>query len=496
MATQQSNIGLRPTQAVTEDFGGIVQQGLSIYDAKRQRDEDEKEKKRKEFDEKFGIEEDLYVLPDTEFRSVNDATTEAMSKYRDRYYDVFKELQADPNNLELKKKLGNITNSVKRMRAAHDKFMTMGQQGLDMIANDSMSGVDEDTWREQLEAFDEGRIQIRLDDSDNMQFLFYDKEGGLAQVVPYNEFVRGDIYNKVDVESEIEGMLKLIGRDSYDENIGRFIRTVDEFGPRQEQQARALIRQQLESDEVVADILNQANGSKKRSDFTDQEKAEAEQYLVNTLRNAYDQANSLKERPLPRVSRPRTGSGGATDPISTDLIQPATDNGAPSITSDGKFLFTLGQGIAIDPTKSDRKIDRIEATADGNIVFRGEDREKVKDVPPSEKETQSAETVAAENNLSVDDMIEILNGDGSVTYYRRVPFVEDANSVINKVGNMFGVSDEDGLRDVLYNKFVEKFGKETADRYFSGDKQPQQAASPTQGMTPEQKIQYYKNLNK
>lgn len=497
MANGNTNIGVRPTTPVTTDFGGIVQQGVQgiLQQREKQRLEQERQdQKRQEFEDRYGIEEDLYVLPDTEFRTVNDATTEALSQYRDRYYDVYKALQRNPNDIELKKRLGNITNSVKRMRASHEKFVELGDQGLQMIAEDRMSGVDEDRWREQVQGYDEGKFAIRLDEQDNMQFLFYDNNGSLAQVVPYNEFAREGIYSKVDVQEEVNGMLKMIGRDRFDEVTGRFIETVDRWGARQDLQARTLVRQQLVSDEVIADLLNQAtNGtSKKRTDFTDREVQLVEDYMVNSIRNAYSEANTLRERPFPPQRRPRTGSGGQGDPISTDLIQPATADGQPSISDDGRFRFTIAQPIAVDPTKSDRKIDVIEATADGNIIFRGEDREKIKGIQDSEN--KSEEDVAAESGLNADDIIRLLDGDGKVTFYRRVPFVEDANTVINKVGNMFGVNDEDGLRNVLYQKFVEKFGQQQADRFFGGDLTPSTSPQPTAGMTPEEKLEFYSNL--
>jgi hypothetical protein len=138
------------------------------------------------------------------------------------------------------------------------------------------------------------------------------------------------------------------------------------------------------------------------------------------------------------------------------------------------FVFTISKPVAVDPTKSDRKIDTIKSDSQGNIIVEGEDRIKVKGV-------QSVEEAATKLGVEKNFIEEYLDSDGKVQYYQRVPFSansKDDSALINKVGNIFGVEDELGLRNILYQDMVDKFGQEVADRLIQA--QPaEKAAQPT-----------------
>jgi FMN phosphatase YigB (HAD superfamily) len=123
MAAQSTVIGTGITQAPNVDFGQVVRQGVQDIITQQDKIKAEKERqeaKRAELYDKYGFDEELAVLPDSEFRTANDAALEAVSKLRDRYYDVYKQLEGNPNNIELRKRLGNITNNIKRLKATHE----------------------------------------------------------------------------------------------------------------------------------------------------------------------------------------------------------------------------------------------------------------------------------------------------------------------------------------------------------------------------------------
>jgi hypothetical protein len=460
-----TNIGLRPTTAVTEDFGGIVQQGVALMQAEKERQRLEEERKRKqqqEFEDRYGIEEDLYFLEDTEFRTVNDATIEALSKYRDRYYDVYTELKKDPNNDDLKKRLGAITNSVKRLRAAHDKFLKLGQEGLQMIAEDRMSGVDEENWRQQLEAFDEGRLRVRLDEKDNMQFLFYDKDGNLQQVVPYDELIRGSLIERVDVNEEVEGMLKLIGRDKFDSVTGRFIETADVWGRDQELQARTLIRQNLASDAVMADLLNQAtNGaSKKRTDFTAADRQTVENYLVNSVKNAYSEARTLRERKSPRQLSSSEKNKPSTDKL---VVQRDQEDGG-ALMRDNKVVITYADGIQIDPTEQGAIYNEIRVNNKGQLELRGNKKVKLKG-----KQAEEAEK-AIDSGIGNFRYLRIPNSSGGYTYYEEREAPPNRNETdIAKFADKIGAGSIPQLQSIINQKLVEEFGQENVDAFYRGE---------------------------
>lgn len=479
MAGQASNIGLNPTTAPTTNFGDIMNQGLNRLDRNQEKARLEEERKRQrdlEFEDRYGIPEDLFVLEDTEFRTVNDATTEAVSLYRDRYYDIFKQLKQDPNNVDLKKRLGSVQNSVKRMRASHDKIKAIGEEYLEKLVNDQISGVDEEVWRERLEATDEGRVKVNLDENDNMQYLFYDKDGRLQDVMAYKELINDSLYDRVDLDTELDGLVKRVGTDQIDVVQGGFIKSMNQFGADQQRFVTQWIDSYLGTDEksletnpVLADILNQATGgsSKKRKEFTEEERQFAREYLLQQTKDRFNEEVKLKQL---STSSSRPSAAELKQPTPQD-INIAFQGSSPKKDAEGRFVFTIGKNVAIDPTKSDRKIDTIKSDKDGNIWVSGEDRRKVKGVQQSDTE----ESVAEKEGVEVSMVEKLLSADGSVQYYVREPFTTNDSKTINKVGNIFGVEDELGLRNILYQDMVQKFGKDVADQIISSSetKKPQ-----------------------
>ncbi|WZE63590.1 hypothetical protein PANI_CDS0071 [Maribacter phage Panino] len=481
-----TTIGSNPTQAANVDFGGIMNQGLDrlAQNQERERIAQEREIKRnQEFEDRYGIDESLFQLEDTEFRTVNDTAIEAVSLYRDRYYDVYKQLKADPNNVDLKKRLGNISNSVKRLSDSNQKIKAIGDKYIIMLQDDKLSGVDEDRWRDQLEATEDGRVKVSMDDKDNMQYLFYNKDGKLDKVIPFKELINDDLIERVDLDSQLDSLVESIGTDTKDTVSGGFIKTTNTFGTDQERFVTEFIDSYLGTDErslqtnpVLADLLNQATGgsSKKRSGFTQQERDFVKKYLIQQTKDRFDESTKLKQ----------LSSRGGRGPSAAELKQPkpsdiniAFDGGQLQRDSDGRFMFTIGKDIAIDPTKSDRKIDTIKANADGTLAVEGEDRIKVKGT-----QEDTLESVAEKEGVEPSFLEKELGSDGKVQYYKRVPFSTDDMSkeqrakTLNKLGNIFGVEDELGLRNILYQDMVQKFGKETADKIINVSKQESKEA--------------------
>lgn len=461
----QSNIGLRPSTAVTEDFGGNARQGVRDYLYLQQLQAQQAERKRQaqqDLEDRWGIDESLYQLPDTEFRSLNDVTTEALSYYRDSYYETYKKLQKDPTNLELKKELGRISNVATMMKTGHQAMAKRGQEGLLMLENDEISGVDEERWREQMESYDDARVVFRPGPDKTPQMLIYNKEGKLQDVVSYQDLVKGNIIKKIDVDTELDDLVKGMGGYKVDKITGGVIRTEDIFGDKQSKFANDWIdsyigtdEKSLENNDVLADLLNQATSgvSKKRSNFTQQDREYVKNWLMDQIKGRYDEETSLKNNF--NVSRSTTKTQTASD-----LINISMQGSAPQIDKKGRFVYTIAEPIAIDPTKSDRKIDNIRATADGRIVLTGQDRRKVKGV----SEFTTIEEVAAQEQVPTSWVERLLGDDGEITFYVREPFEEDRPEFVNKVGNMLGVEDELGLRNILYQDMVQKFGEEGAQK--------------------------------
>lgn len=459
MADGTSNIGSAPTRAANVDFGGIMNQGLDRLAQNQERERlavERQDKKNQEFEDRYGIDESLYVLEDTEFRTVNDTATEAVSMYRDRYYDVFTQLKDDPNNIDLKKRLGKITNSVKKLSASNNKMKEIGDKYVTMLENDQLSGVVEDNWREILEATEDGRVKVQMDGDDNMQYLFYNKKGKLEEVIPFKELIGETLIEKVDLDTQLNALVESIGTDELDSVSGRFIKTSNVFGADQARFVNDFIdsyvgtdSKSLETNPVLADLLNQATGgsSKKQKDFTERERQQVKEFLLQQTKDRFDEKVKLKERAQPRA----TSAADQKRLTGADINVSRTAEGV-NRDSDGNIQFTIAKPVALDPTKSDRRIDAISLSPEGKLQVSGEDRRKVKGVQPSDTE----ESVAEREGVEVNFIEKLLAADGSVQYFVREAFTSNDPKTISKVGNMFGVQDELGLLSILEDDLRQK----------------------------------------
>ena len=351
MATStQSNIGLRPTQAVTEDFGGMYLDAVQTQkqDEERKRLEEERKQARKDkFSEKYGINEDDYVLPDTEFRTINDVGLEAITQYRDLRYDVEKEFENDPTNMELKKKLGNIDNAAKRLKQATLSIQKVGEKYLKMMDEDKISGLHENKWRDILVGHDTGNMKVKIDqESANQKYVFYNEKGELAEVQTLKELMDGHIIERVDVDENIDSFMKGIGKYVVDKNTGGYIVTEDIFGQKQLDAALGQINPLLENDDTMADLYYQYTGEKsdQEENFSPQQKEQVKDWLLGKIKGRYSEKTSMQQKREPSQS----SSGSGNKNITVDNLQLATDTTTNQpLIENGKVAFTLPKGVQI-----------------------------------------------------------------------------------------------------------------------------------------------------
>jgi hypothetical protein len=473
------------TQPIQEDFGGIVQQGIGMVQQAQENarlKEEARHKKLLEFEDRYGIPEEKFQLEDTQFRTVNDVTTEALAQARDRYYDVYKALQQDPTNIDLKKRLGKIKNTVTQLGSTHQKFMALGEDYLAKIENDEISGVDEEDWREKLEAADEGRLAVTYDENDNMQILFYDKEGAIGDVMPYKSLLGSSLTKRVDVDDQVDAVVKTLGQDIETKSEGGYLVKRNIFGDRQKNTVSDWIDGQLGTDEaslqtndVMADLLYQAsNGTiKKKENFTEEERQNVKQWLINKVEGKVTQSVERQADPL-ALARERAATTPTKDTRrGADLIQVATSGNAPIVESDGGLTFTLGKPSAIDATKSDRAVNRIRYNPDNDsIVLEAQNRIKLKDV-------QEMEDIKKKKPKTLFE--EIMGEDNKVQYYM-IENVEISSSTatgmkeINTFANYNEMGNAANLKQILINKFNAGFDNPEDAAQFRKQRQDSTAA--------------------
>lgn len=475
----------QPTQAVQTNFGDIVQQGVANYQ-RAQALEDQRQQaeyeRQLEFEDRYGIDESLFQLEDTEFRTVNDATTEALAQARDRYYDVYKALQKDPTSVELKKRLGKIRNFVTTMGASHNKMLELGQSYLQKVQEGGISGVDEDTWRQQLEAYDEGRIRVMMDADDNPQFVFYNKDGQLENAVKYTELLRGNLLDKVDIRSEVSELVKGLGGYKQDTPDGMYIRTNEGFGVEARNAANQWIDAQMDDDAVMADLLNQVTGAKKKEGFTEEDYNAVRNYLQTEIEGRYTRSETLKPDTAKTARlRAAQAQSRADDkrPSAADISMVASGN-TPTINQDGTVGFSIAKSVPVDPNKKlSREVGGMRQRPDGSIVLTALDKIKIKGVQGANKQEEALEEAQKEQpELTLADIFMQRDENNEVTYYLRDPVEIDSRTepeTVSRFANIIGLGNEKGLRDYLRQQFFGNYEGFAQDFYSGSVDVPQQS---------------------
>lgn len=454
----------QPTQATQTNFGDIVQRGVSNYqraqafeDQRRQAEID----RQNEFEDRYGLDESLFQLEDTEFRTVNDATTEALAQARDRYYDVYKALQKDPTNVDLKKRLGKIRNFVTTIGASHEKMAAMGEEYLKKVQEGTISGVDEENWREQIEAYDNGRIRVMMDADDNAQFVFYGDDGQIKNAVKYTELLRGNLLDKVDIRSEVSELVKGLGGYEKDTPDGMYIRTQKGYGIDQRNAANQWIDAQLEDEATMADLLNQVDGSKKREGFTEDEYNKVRQYLQTEIEGRYVQSETMKPDQA-KITQYRVNNSGTQTALKGNVrLSPSKDaDNQPLIDANNNVEFSVSrrnstgayEPIEIKTDNSDIFISTVKRDYEGRLYVEGSQRVKMEG---SYKSPEEARKAANSQYSGLRRIIEDKDKRGS--YYAIIDYNSSDETLINNLANQTNFGDYEGLRNEMDNIFYNTF---------------------------------------
>lgn len=464
----------QPTQAIQTNFGDIVQRGVSNVQAAEERAYQRQEQERQkalDFEDRYGIPEELFQLEDTEFRTLNDVTTESLSMARDAYYEAYKALEKDPTNVELKKKLGKIKNTVSVLGMNHEKMKALGEKYVKMLAEDKVSGVYEDEVKNMLEGYDKGLVKTKFDEDGNFQYLFYDKKGKLQDVKSYTEIGRYDFAEKINVDAELKTLMENVGSDTITEKQGNYLVTKNVFGDRQRDAVSDYIDSQLGTDEesleendVLADLLYQATGGsiKKKENFTEDERQLVKEWMMGRAMNRYNQETKMQADPISLNDRRAAASGSGKDTrTGADLIEVATVGDSAQRTSDGSVVYTLGKPSPISATKSDRRVNRIQYNPNtGAIELEAEDRIKLKGV-------QEANSIKKEKPDSIIE--ELMMPDGTTTYYLVDPYVisstnETGAKEINTFANYNNLGNMKQLTKTLIDKYESEYGEMNLER--------------------------------
>ena len=467
-----AQLGL-PTQAITEDFGGMAQQGAAMLNQQKLQQEakaDRDYQKKLDFEDRYGLDESLLQMGDTEFRTVNDVTTEAVSTFRDRYYDVYKQLEQDPTNLELKKRLSKIKSSVTNMKQSHEKIRAIGEDYLAKIEAGEISGVDEEEWKAILEATDKGRVKVNMDDSDNMQLLFYDKDGKLDRVMNHKELINGSLIKAFDTDTEVNELVKGLGGFTSDSKEGMYIRTQNLYGAKQKQTVDKWVEGKLQDKDNFADLLYQATGEKKKEGFTDSDKAIVKSFVNDQVKGRYDESDTVKADGAKIAAQRNAINQANKQEYSVDKLNVAVDDQEGALMRDNKMILSYAGGVQLDPTGQGAIYDEVRVNRNGQIELWGQKKIKRKDIQAGTAEGD-AELAAAQKRAEASTQYIVEpsgSGNNTYTFYENVSDSTKDERDISKYANLMQVGDIKGLQDVIDKKMTKRWGAEHVADFYAG----------------------------
>lgn len=357
----------KPEDGLSESFqywGGLKAKRNAEAQARR---EQRKKEADDEFKNKYNIDPDKYTIDPSEFRNADVVGREAMSQVRDQLYETRNKLKEDPNNVELQKQWDKLNASAKYLQQGHQKYIDLGKEMLKKEEANGISGLDS-KWRERLEAYDAGRIKVRIENGEIM-YDFFDEDGKFKEAIQYRDLVQGTIRDKVDLNKETTEFLSLIGAVKYDEDTGGFVKSIDTWGEEQDAQSERIVDAVLESKDYRDDVLFQAGLIDDSDHFDDNTKDKlARMYLKDYVKGAYEQTTSLKpyNRPQPRSYNKSFGER-KWEKKGSDLY-----NVSMRISSGDKEALGQVLGTRLKVQDGDKTVEKIisdYAITDDQIVF-------------------------------------------------------------------------------------------------------------------------------
>jgi hypothetical protein len=224
---------------------------------------------------------------------------------------------------------------------------------------------------------------VRLDDQDNLVYTgIADFPDGSRKpfTVANADLINGNFapYDKQQLTGDkgiVDSILHTLGKREVSSVSGFSTFTSQQFGPQQQQSARAQIQTYMTSDAFVADVLNQKKGSVKRTGFTDQERKEAEDFIYKMVEAGYD-TKYAEKRDFSAENAAQKDSGG----LATIELKTETKSGKPLDVSGPKeegqdqimYNFTLGNPVNLGVGDKTRMINSIQMGPDGGIQFSGQ----------------------------------------------------------------------------------------------------------------------------
>ena len=344
---------------------------------RKEREQIRQDEKEKEFDKNFGGLEEFRTKV-TGFDTYDQIGADYTTKVRDEYvkeYTRASEALRTGNYQERKdaemrmrtlkgtfSQIGDINTTLAKL---NESYVKMAQEG-------KISGVDADSWEAEMEAIIKDKnfaieldkngspmiVGLKKDSSDPL--MVEDGKGGFKRFeVKYSDVVNGSWrpYERQDIGKITKEILGNLGSYKELKSKGLYDIKSQLWNDTIEKGAKGQISMYL-NDEAVADILNQMDStSKKKKDFTQEERNKVGEKLLEIVRGGY------KEEYENKISDARRGQD----------IAAATARRGQNIAA-----ATARRGQNIGAATARRGQDISKSIADDRIAL---EKDKIKDLP-------------------------------------------------------------------------------------------------------------------
>ena len=378
----------------------------AINEQRAARKAKEKAEKEKAFEEEYKIDDNKFKIEESEFRTPQDVGMEAMELYRDAIYDTKEQLRQDPNNVELKKKMGRLNNGVDVLKSSYESVLKVEDAIEKKIADGTLSKVDENRWSTFLDSYRNGRVKPVMNDEGAIAYVVYDEEGNRAETIPFKKLISDTVlYDKVDINKNLSEMATHLGKEVYDKASGGFVNTFDEWGVKQETQASSLVDTFLNNDAVTADLYQQLidKDSDQRDNFSQEQKDELKEVLMGRLKRAYDTKKEKKP-----YNRPQPSGGSLTDSLKMQNANNLYDISMRAANGDKQALDQM-VGSRIKVQVGDKTVEKViadYAVTNKGIAFIDNQGNEISVVEKDSNKRRQALKIAMliQNGQSADDV--------------------------------------------------------------------------------------------
>lgn len=299
----------KPDNAISQSFqywGGLKAQEREADKGRAERAQIRREEQAKEWDKEYGFNYDDFISKVTGFDTYDQIKADYASQVSDQYVDLYRkanEAMASGNIQDRRKyesQMMRLKGAFKQVQQADELIGKRFSESMKMAQEGKMSGVDSDTWDAEMQAIAKDmnyQIVVGSNGSPEVVGLKTLQDGSQEPFrIKFSDIVNGTWrpYQKQQVAGKgglIDNVLLNLGKKTYDTRTGVLITTNQQWDKERELATRGHVESLLASDEVMADLYHQMvdSTSRKRTNFTDDEKKVVSDRLYDLVRGGYSE---------------------------------------------------------------------------------------------------------------------------------------------------------------------------------------------------------------